>query len=84
MMITTKGRNALKVMIDLVYIYGRTSQSHGVIAGHLKVTLKSCQKSHKKRERFRSPKGVKISCVETAFQCSFFFGMVPISLQSVV
>ena len=52
MMITTKGRNALKVMIDLVYIYGRTSQSHGVIAGHLKVTLKSCKMSHRKQTFF--------------------------------
>ena len=43
----------------LVYIYGRTSQSHRVIAGHLKVTVKSCQKSHKKRERYRSPEGVE-------------------------
>lgn len=36
----------------LVYIYGRTSQSHRVIAGYLKVTLKSCQKSHKKQTFF--------------------------------
>ena len=43
----------------LVYIYGRTSQSHRVIAGHLKVIVKSCQKSHKKRERYRSPDGVE-------------------------
>ena len=45
-------QNLKALGVLLVYIYGRTSQSHRVIAGHLKVILKSCQKLHKKQAFF--------------------------------